>query len=159
MNKMPATAMPAMPLSTEAEKSPVSRRDFLTLAWKGLLGLTGMLGLGGLWRFLSYQPEPAAPTVFDLGLAEQFPPEMRSAIPEAQAVLINGKQGFRAYSLICPHLGCIVELSAEGFACPCHGSLFNPDGSLQRGPASKPLRPLTLEVNKDGHLILDTSDS
>lgn len=44
-------------------------------------------------------------------------------------------------SAVCTHAGCIVLWDAAGthWACPCHGSQFQPDGSLIRGPAEAPL--------------------
>ena len=44
-------------------------------------------------------------------------------------------------SAICTHLGCIVawDPSAKGWSCPCHGSLFSPDGKVINGPAVKEL--------------------
>ncbi len=135
---------------------PLTRRNFLTLAWKGLLGLSGLLGLGGLRRYFSYQPEPAAPTSFDLGPAGQYPPGSRTVLPEAQAVLFHDEGGFQAYSLVCPHLGCLVEPGPEGYACPCHGSRFTLSGAVARGPAAQPLRRLKLEQTADGRLVLET---
>lgn len=147
------------PSSPAAQRSEVSRRDFLSLTWKGLLGLSGLLGLAGLWRFLSFQTEPVPITHFDLGLAENYPVGIQATVPEVQATVIHTSDGFIAYSLVCPHLGCVVDPINEGFACPCHGSRFAKDGTLVRGPADRPLRSLKLEVTADGHLILDTAES
>jgi ubiquinol-cytochrome c reductase iron-sulfur subunit len=39
---------------------------------------------------------------------------------------------------ICTHLGCIPldkQGPFEGWACPCHGSLYDPLGRVRRGPA------------------------
>lgn len=137
--------------------SPVSRRDFLTLLWKSLLGISGLFGLGGVVKFFSYQTDPPPPTVFDLGLADDFPVGSRATIPEAEAFLMRTETGFRALSLICPHLGCVVDPNDQGFACPCHGSRFGVDGALQHGPADRPLRQLSIEITDDGHLILNTA--
>lgn len=46
----------------------------------------------------------------------------------------------------CTHLGCIpktVENAPEGWACPCHGSVFDMTGRILRGPAATnlPLPP------------------
>jgi nitrite reductase/ring-hydroxylating ferredoxin subunit len=139
------------------QKLDLSRRNFLNLAWKGLLGLSGLLGLAGLCRYFSYQPYPAPAKLFDLGPVPDIPVGTRIEVPAAQAILVSTEEGLKAFSLICPHLGCEVETDAEGFVCPCHGSRFNEDGSLKKGPASEPLRPLRLEVSKEGHLILDIS--
>jgi Rieske Fe-S protein len=134
----------------------ISRRDFLTVSYKSLLTLGGLLGLSGLWRFLAYQPDPAPPTTFDLGLPEAYLPGSRTLIPEAQAVLVREENDFKALSLICPHLGCTVELTKTGFDCPCHGSRFNASGALLKGPAVKAMQILRLELNSQGRLILHT---
>ncbi len=144
-----------MPDSTSQK---INRRDFFALAWKGLLTLSGALGLAGLWRFLSYQPNPAPPTLFDLGPLNNLATDVIITVPEAQAALLPTEQGYKAVSLVCPHLGCLVEAKKDGFICPCHGSEFNLDGTLRKGPADQPLTPLQLEITEDGHWILDTSE-
>jgi cytochrome b6-f complex iron-sulfur subunit len=106
-------------------------------------------------RYLSYAPRTLSPTEFDLGPAEKFPPGSRTVIAEAHAVVLNIDSGFAALSLICPHLGCQVNLNAEGFACPCHGSRFDVNGHNLRGPADRALRELKLTATPDGHLLLN----
>jgi Rieske Fe-S protein len=135
----------------------LSRRDFLKLARDGLLALSGLLGLGGLIRFLAYQTEPPTRTEFDLGPASDYPAGTHKVIPEVPAFLIHDANGFNALSLVCTHLGCTVEEKAEGFSCPCHGSRFDPQGEVARGPANKPLRNLHVETTVDGHLHLSTA--
>ena len=147
---MPATR-------SNAKTTSLPRRDFLTLAWKSLLAVSGALSFAGVLRFLSHEPYPSPVTKFDLGLAEDFPPGTVARIPEASAMVVHAEQGLVAYSLVCPHLGCTVESQKDGFECPCHGSRFDPQGSLVRGPASQGLRILKLEVDQAGHLILDTA--
>jgi cytochrome b6-f complex iron-sulfur subunit len=147
--------MPAMP--SNADLPGLSRRDFLTLAWKSLLGLSGLLGLGGLWRYLSFQPDPDLPHTFDLGPAGKYPLNSRTILPEAKAVLMHTPAGFHAISLVCPHLGCSVDKAEDGYSCPCHGSQFDSNGALLRGPADKPLRNLRLELTKDGRLVINTA--
>jgi len=164
MNKNPITAIPAMPSnadtpSTASMIEPIARRDFLTLAWKSLLALSGLLGFKGLWQYLSFQPDPAPITHFDLGLVEDLPPDKRMRIPAASAVLVRSGESFRAYSLVCSHLGCLVNLAEDGFACPCHGSRYDQSGQVIYGPAQSSLRVLKVEKNDQGHLILDTSGS
>jgi Rieske Fe-S protein len=134
----------------------INRRDFLSLAWKSVLALSGLLGLAGLWRFFSFKPASASPAQFDLGLASAYPPGSRMVYPEAAALVIHDDAGFRALSLTCPHLGCTVEVSSGGFSCPCHGSQFDPDGSVLRGPARDPLPALDIEITENGRLLLRT---
>ena len=135
-------------------KAVVSRRDFITLAWKGALLTCGFLGLGGLLRYLDYQDEPTRQVKFDLGPAGNYPPGSRTPISQAQAILFHTAGGFQALSTSCPHLGCTVELTKDGFTCPCHGSRFDPQGGLITGPATLGLQVLHVEQTSDGHLIL-----
>ncbi|KKW43050.1 MAG: Rieske family iron-sulfur cluster-binding protein [Candidatus Magasanikbacteria bacterium GW2011_GWA2_56_11] len=60
------------------------------------------------------------------------------------AVYKDEQGNIRAMSAVCTHLGCIVNWNtqAKTWDCPCHGSRFNQDGSVLRGPAKKPLRPV-----------------
>lgn len=132
----------------------LSRRDFLKLSSRALLWLSGLLGIGALWRFLSHPTEPPLQTEFDLGPAANFPPGSRTLRTEIPAVVIHTKTGFSALSLVCPHLGCTLEQSTGGFACPCHGSTFDPSGAPLTGPAEAPLSSLQIEQNAEGHLIL-----
>jgi len=150
---MPSNANPLGSKIRQPE-GQLSRRSFLALAGKSFLALCGLLGLGELAQYLSYQPEPAAPTQYDLGPVGNYPPGSHTLLPQAPAVLLHTEAGFAAFSLVCPHLGCTVEPSEGGYACPCHGSRFNADGSLRNGPASHPMRALKVEKTPDGRLIL-----
>lgn len=49
---------------------------------------------------------------------------------------------FVAVWRVCTHGACELTWSAErgGALCPCHGSLFGPDGAVQVGPATRPIR-------------------
>ena len=134
----------------------LSRRDFLKLVRTVLLTASGLLGLGGLIRFLGYQSQPPAQTEFDLGPASDYAPDSRTVLPDVPAHLVRTEMGFSAISLVCTHLGCTVESTPEGFACPCHGSRFDSQGEPIRGPAAKPLVSLSVETNKDGTLRLFT---
>jgi cytochrome b6-f complex iron-sulfur subunit len=153
MNAMPSNANPLVSNKRQPEVQ-LSRRSFLALAGKSLLAVCGLLVLGELLQYLGYQTEPSAPTQFDLGPAGNYPPGSRTLLPQAQAVLLHTEAGFTALSLVCPHLGCTVKPSEGGYACPCHGSRFNQDGSLRNGPASQPMKVLKVEETSGGRLIL-----
>ena len=62
-----------------------------------------------------------------------------------------------AISTTCTHLGCIVGISDTGFACPCHGSRFDQDGTVTGGPAPKPLPWFKLSLAPNGELEVDKS--
>ena len=58
---------------------------------------------------------------------------------------------FKAFSSICTHQGCPVTKVADGtIDCPCHGSRYSiKDGSVESGPAPKPLPAKSVTVNGD----------
>ena len=60
----------------------------------------------------------------------------------------------RAFSTVCPHLGCGVDYDepTRTFACPCHGSSFSLDGRRLSGPSPRGLDEL--EVTTDGEDLL-----
>lgn len=51
----------------------------------------------------------------------------------------------------CTHLGCTFPWNPidQQFQCPCHGSLYAPDGSVVRGPAPLPLKLVHVVVSDD----------
>jgi Rieske Fe-S protein len=59
------------------------------------------------------------------------------------------KNSFRAFSKVCTHQGCDVNKVDGGLiSCPCHGSQFSiTDGSVQNGPAPKPLPETKVKVS------------
>jgi len=139
-----------------AEEKNLSRRKFIQLFSKLALGLAGILGLGGLVRYFSFRPDPDSPTSFDLGNASEIPSESKIFRPDIPAVIYNHGGEFSAFSLSCTHLGCLVEEDGENFTCPCHGSMFDSNGLVLKGPAENNLQSLQVELNEDGSLTLFT---
>jgi cytochrome b6-f complex iron-sulfur subunit len=147
-----------MPFGGALKMTELLRRDFLKLARNGFLYLSGALAIGGFLRFLDYDPAPAPQTEFDLGPASNYPINSRTLLSDPPAVLLHTESEFSALSLVCTHLGCTVEnKDAQGFACPCHGSRFDKDGSVTHGPAEKHLNVLRVEVTDEGNLKLFTT--
>jgi cytochrome b6-f complex iron-sulfur subunit len=140
--------------ATPSKDKPISRRGFLGWLIRGSLAGSALLGVGALARFMSYESQSSPPTQVDLGPASDYPRGSRSVVAAANLLVIHNEQGFNALSLVCPHLGCTVNVTGEGFTCPCHGSRYLADGSLRNGPASRSLTSLRIEVNPDGHLVV-----
>ncbi|MEU9735296.1 Rieske (2Fe-2S) protein [Streptomyces sp. NPDC048002] len=73
-------------------------------------------------------------------------------VPEHKVVLTQPTAGtFKAFSYECTHQGCPVTGVADGaITCPCHNSRFSiEDGSVQKGPATKPLAAREVAVDGD----------
>ncbi len=120
------------------------------------LAAAGVLVTGGVLRFLSFNPEAPQKREFDLGLPSLYAEDSRTVLPQVPALLVHSKSGFVALSLVCTHLGCTVDERPDGFVCPCHGSRYDKQGQVLRGPAARALRRLRLETDASGHLILHT---
>jgi Rieske Fe-S protein len=57
---------------------------------------------------------------------------------------------FKGFSSICTHAGCNVSRVVDGtIDCPCHGSKFNLDGTVAKGPATTPLDAKAVTVHGD----------
>jgi Rieske Fe-S protein len=68
------------------------------------------------------------------------------------------KQDERTYTALllkCTHQDNQLTASAGGYSCSLHGSAFNPEGKVVKGPAERALvsYPVTIENN---HLIIHT---
>jgi glycine/D-amino acid oxidase-like deaminating enzyme/nitrite reductase/ring-hydroxylating ferredoxin subunit len=65
---------------------------------------------------------------------------------EKIAVWRDDQGGLHALSASCTHKGCTVTWNNADrtWDCPCHGSMFEADGTVIHGPAREPLPPRTL---------------
>ena len=76
---------------------------------------------------------------------------------EAQKVVVTQPTAgqVKAYSTVCTHQGCAVNKIENGLIrCPCHQSGFRiADGSVESGPAPKPLVSVNVKV-ENGQVVL-----
>jgi menaquinol-cytochrome c reductase iron-sulfur subunit len=81
------------------------------------------------------------PSKFKAVRSDLFGPGGKDTLPYEVVTM-----GFVIFSPICPHLGCRYQYvsDANKFACPCHGSQFDSDGTHIAGPAARGLDPLPL---------------
>jgi len=140
----------------------MNRRTFFKMSWGtvGLAALVSAIGvsLAAVVRYLMpsvfYEPPQAfkigAPGDFAFG-APQF------LVEEKIYVFRDRDKGFSVASGVCTHLGCTVAhfQSDQKFHCPCHGSVFAPDGSVQHGPAPRALDWFEVTLARDGQLRVD----
>ena len=85
-----------------------------------------------------------------------FPPDAQHAIANFKegVYLMWSKEGFKALSAKCPHLGCTVNFDGvfQTFKCPCHGSTFNLSGTWVSGPAGRNLQSLPAKKTPGGNI-------
>lgn len=85
-------------------------------------------------------------------------------VPVGGAVLVAGSAGdvivaqpeegaAVAFSAVCTHQGCTVEVDGAELVCPCHGSVFEAvTGEYVSGPAPRGLDEVPVEV-RDGQVV------
>ena len=61
---------------------------------------------------------------------------------------------YHALSVRCSHQGCHVRPSKNSLTCPCHGSTYDLDGKVTRGPALAPLQRFDVENTAKGITII-----
>lgn len=129
------------------DPEPIPRRDVL-----GLLSLWSMVSAMifatvGMLRL----PKAAVLSSPSKKVKVQLPDTLADGepfVPPGRSIAVFREAGqVYAISTVCTHLGCIVKAAADGFACPCHGSQFEADGTVRRGPAPRALDWLEVTVS------------
>jgi menaquinol-cytochrome c reductase iron-sulfur subunit len=71
----------------------------------------------------------------------------------------NAQGQVEVLTAVCPHLGCTIQWNAakEQFLCPCHGSVFAPDGAHIAGPAPRRMDSLPMSI-QNGQLNVQYQD-
>jgi cytochrome b6-f complex iron-sulfur subunit len=145
-----AAAAPRSRLDPEV----MPRRDFLGLAawWSAAAAL--LFAFMGAMRLPKAAVLPSPSKRFRVRL----PASLASGqpfIPAGRTVAVyKDANSVYAVSTVCTHLGCIVKPTENGFDCPCHGSKFNKDGSVVKGPAPSGLPWLEVKhLGGDGFLV------
>jgi Rieske Fe-S protein len=73
-------------------------------------------------------------------------------LADAKVVVTQPTAGtFKAFSSTCTHMSCqVTSISGDTIHCPCHGSSYSiVDGSVQGGPAPRPLPKVAIKVEGD----------
>ncbi len=113
--------------------------------------------------FYTALPEGESPDSLGAGLLVIRLPQSMINLPAARRDW--APQGIMAFSKICPHAACAINLyrypidesttnDAPAFTCPCHYSTFTPGdgGTLIFGPAGRSLPQLPVMIDSDANL-------
>lgn len=152
--------------SKTAEGSATGRRSFLALVigliWAGISGTIGGIAV----RFVA-GPKSGVSTAkwSDIGALK----DIATGTPIKREVVIQQDSGWArfnslrsvwivkrdhettVFSAACPHLGCTIDATGGGFACPCHGSSWSATGEKLGGPTPRNLD--VLESRVDGNTL------
>lgn len=72
--------------------------------------------------------------------------------PGSVWVVRNG-EALMVFSAVCPHLGCSINASADGFVCPCHRSSWDGTGVKTGGPAPRNMDTLEHRIENGALLV------
>jgi cytochrome b6-f complex iron-sulfur subunit len=73
-------------------------------------------------------------------------------------LVLRTPEDLRAFSLICTHLGCIVQWQAakKEFYCPCHDGRYDEFGDVLAGPPPIPLEQIPVQVEGETVIVGET---
>jgi cytochrome b6-f complex iron-sulfur subunit len=110
---------------------------------------TLLVALLGILRLPKAAVLPSPSKKFRASIPETLTAGTPFVPPGRSVALFRDADGVYAVSIVCTHLGCIVQPTGDGFSCPCHGSQFARDGSVTRGPAPRALSWLSVSASGD----------
>jgi nitrite reductase/ring-hydroxylating ferredoxin subunit len=132
-------------MTGDAAPPDLSRRGLLRGVAVGAVTLPLLTACAGLG------PRTSVSTKGPLAATSDVPVGSGVIIGKRQVVLTQPRAGeYRCFSAICTHAGCLVgTVTGTKIVCPCHNSVFSiKDGSVLDGPASAPLRRVSIKVHR-----------
>ena len=72
-------------------------------------------------------------------------------VVDAQTLIVNVGGSYSAMTSVCTHSGCDRNWTFESnkFTCTCHGSEFDTNGNVLKGPANQALRSFSTSINNN----------
>ncbi len=132
----------------------LSRRQFIQL---------GIAAVGAAWAGTWAQsrlfpsettPQEASPVEFPLS---ELPVGATKTITYGgvATIVLRTPESIKAYSLVCTHLGCVIEWqeAQKEFYCPCHDGRFDQFGEVIAGPPPVPLEQFPVRLEGDRVIV------
>lgn len=146
---------------TKAKKLS-SRRSFTRNATLGAVGIV-VAQIAGAFGLLLWPNKTGAFGTAITIASDNIPEPMGAPFKWAPGkfYLVHTDDGLEALYWKCVHLGCTVPWISgdEHFQCPCHGSIYEYNGSRVSGPAPRAMDAMPVTVNDDGSVTVDTNPS
>jgi len=129
----------------------LSRREFLILTGTFVAGCA----VG------STNSVAGAGKTFNVGPIDDYTKDgVYSKFRDRGFFVVRDGQNLFALSAICTHKNCkLIAETDHTFYCKCHGSTFDPNGKVTRGPAKLDLPKFSTETNEQGQLLVKVSGS
>lgn len=132
----------------------LSRRQFIQFA----AGAVGAAWAGTLLQTKLFPAQTtsqeAAPVTFPLS---ELPVGGTKIITYGgtQTIVVRTPESIRAFSMVCTHLGCLVQWQEadKSFYCPCHDGRFDQFGEVTGGPPPVPLEQFPVRVEGETVIV------
>lgn len=125
------------------EPAATDKRIFLKSLLFLLAALAAVMGAGGLARFAFFKTGKSKAREVPKDVLDRLQLNTPLHVPDAGAWLLKRKEPepVMAFDDRCTHLGCRQKWNPDRglFECPCHGSEFDLEGNVKRGPATRPM--------------------
>ena len=142
--------------SSDGSQSLRRRRRFIWSCIAAFLGTNFLMFLRFFFPRTLFEPKTVfavgSESDFGLGVDTKFQAQYRIWVVRTASRL------FVIYAR-CTHLGCTPDWkpSENKFKCPCHGSGYDSEGINFEGPAPRPMDRAKVELDVQGHIVVDTS--
>ena len=149
------------------DMNEVTRRKFIVRilwAFGAILGVLTMIPVVGALFAPLLQKTPQAwrsvGEITDFEVGKTVLVKYQNALPKSWSGLSSesaswlqrkSENEFVAFAINCTHLGCPVRwvADAELFMCPCHGGVYNKDGSYAAGPPPRGLYKYPVRIRNN----------
>lgn len=132
-------------------ESKISRRTLLVVGCG--VASAHAIGCGGAGA-----ADIQLPSLIPAGAASSVAVGALHAVAGEPVAIARDSAGIYSMSLVCTHASCDLSGSASfsGMTCPCHGSVFDGQGNVLRGPASRALPHFAVTEDASGQLTIHT---
>ncbi len=150
----------------------ITRREFLSWTWWGIIGIIALeTTVGLIWSLWARKPKVKPGqfgSMFLAGNISDYQVGDVKLIEKGKFFISKvDENGILALYRKCPHLGCPVPWTTEEpsldniqaigqFHCRCHGSQYDRFGIKHYGPAPRPMDVMTGQIDAEGNITIDT---
>ena len=148
-----------------------SRRDFLQIG--GTIGALFVLAIAlGIWTAISTPESSSNPPPSSSGGTNSNLPagsvanvnQLQTGVPVyfdypssgyTNMLMKKADGSVSALSMLCTHVCCQCQYDGayKEILCPCHGSIFDQNGNVLRGPAPTKLPSIQLSIDSNGNIF------